>query len=128
MIRMARIGFMLQINRIPNHSGDRHGTSPGDPDTVLGSGTVRIQQERGHRVVSSGPYRWVRHPGYAGALLAYLATPIFLDAAFAFVAVAFVTIILVIRTGLEDKTLRDKLKGYTAYASRTRYRLLPGVW
>jgi protein-S-isoprenylcysteine O-methyltransferase Ste14 len=92
------------------------------------SGMVRIQTDRGHQVVSSGPYRWIRHPGYAGGLLAYLATPFFLDAAWAFLPVAFLTIALVIRTELEDRTLQDQLEGYRDYVKRVRYRLLPGVW
>lgn len=92
------------------------------------SGLVRIQTDRGHQVVSSGPYRWVRHPGYAGALLTYLATPFFLDALWAFLPVMFLTILLVIRTQWEDRTLQDELEGYRDYTRRVRYRLLPGVW
>jgi hypothetical protein len=92
------------------------------------SGTVRIQTERGHQVVSSGPYRWMRHPGYAGALLSYLATPLFLDAIWAFLPAGFIAILLIIRTGLEDKTLQAELDGYREYARRVRYRLLPGIW
>lgn len=92
------------------------------------SGMVRIQTDRGHRVVSSGPYRWIRHPGYAGALLAYLATPLFLDSRWAFLPTVFITVLLVIRTALEDKTLQDELAGYRDYAERVRYRLLLGVW
>jgi protein-S-isoprenylcysteine O-methyltransferase Ste14 len=92
------------------------------------SGMVRIQTERGHRVVSGGPYRWMRHPGYAGALVTYLATPFFLDSTWAFLPVAFLTLTLVIRTGLEDQTLQAELEGYRDYARRVRYRLLPGVW
>lgn len=92
------------------------------------SGMVRIQAERGYRVVSSGPYRWMRHPGYAGALGAYLATPLWLDSRWAFLPVVLITILLVIRTGLEDRTLQDELEGYREYTKRVRYRLLPGVW
>jgi protein-S-isoprenylcysteine O-methyltransferase Ste14 len=92
------------------------------------SGMVRIQSDRGHKVVSSGPYRWMRHPGYAGALLTYLATPFFLDSRWSFLPVIFITIILVIRTSLEDKVLQDELTGYRDYAKRVRYRLLPGIW
>jgi protein-S-isoprenylcysteine O-methyltransferase Ste14 len=92
------------------------------------SGIVRIQSDRGHQVVSSGPYRWVRHPGYAAALLTYLATPFFLDSRWAFLPVMFITVVLVIRTSLEDKVLQDELDGYRDYAGRVRYRLLPGVW
>jgi protein-S-isoprenylcysteine O-methyltransferase Ste14 len=92
------------------------------------SGMVRIQTDRGHQVVSSGPYRWMRHPGYAGALLTYLATPLFLDSRWAFLPAVFLMILLVIRTGLEDRVLQDELEGYRDYARRVRYRLLPGVW
>lgn len=92
------------------------------------SGMVRIQTERDHRVVSSGPYAWVRHPGYAGALLAYWATPFFLDSQWAFLPVILISIVLVVRTGLEDQTLQDQLDGYQEYARRVRYRLVPGIW
>ena len=92
------------------------------------SGVVRIQTDRGHHVVSSGPYRWIRHPGYTGALLAYLATPLFLDTQWAFVPAVFLAVVLVIRTGLADRTLQEQLEGYREYARRVRYRLLPGVW
>jgi len=92
------------------------------------SGTVRIQTERGQRVVSSGPYRWLRHPGYAGALLVYVGTPILLDSWWTYLPVLFITIVLVVRTRLEDRTLQDRLEGYADYASRVRYRLIPGVW
>ena len=92
------------------------------------SGMVRIQTNRGHQVVSSGPYRWMRHPGYAGALLTYLATPLLLGSQWAFLPTVITAIILVIRTGLEDRFLQDELEGYRDYAGRVRYRLLPGVW
>ena len=92
------------------------------------SGTVRIQFERGHQVVSTGPYRWVRHPGYVGALLTFLATPVFLDALWAFLPSVLLSVALIIRTGLEDRTLQEQLAGYRDYARRVRYRLLPGVW
>lgn len=92
------------------------------------SGMVRIQTDRGHQVVSSGPYRWLRHPGYAGALLSYVATPFFLDSQWAFLAVLFLLIVLVVRTALEDRFLQNELPGYRDYARRVRFRLLPGVW
>jgi protein-S-isoprenylcysteine O-methyltransferase Ste14 len=92
------------------------------------SGMVRIQAERGHRVVSGGPYRWMRHPGYAGALMVYLAAPFFLDSWWAFLPAVFLTVVLVIRTALEDSALQEELDGYREYARRVRYRLLPGVW
>jgi len=92
------------------------------------SGVVRIQQDRGQQVVSSGPYRWVRHPGYAGGLLAYWATPALLDSRWAFVATLVLTVLLVMRTALEDRTLQEELPGYREYAGRVRFRLVPGVW
>jgi protein-S-isoprenylcysteine O-methyltransferase Ste14 len=92
------------------------------------SGIVRIQTERGHVVVSSGPYRWIRHPGYAGGLINYLSTPFFLDSIWALLPALFLTVVLMIRTSLEDKTLQEELPGYREYAGRVRYRLLPGVW
>ena len=92
------------------------------------SGMVRLQTDRGHRVVSSGPYRWMRHPGYAGALLAYLGTPLFLDSPWAFLPAAFLTVVLIIRTRLEDRFLQEELQGYRDYADRVRYRLVPGIW
>lgn len=92
------------------------------------SATVRIQTDRGHTVVSDGPYRWVRHPGYAGGLLSYLAVPILLDALWALVPVALLMVGLAVRTVLEDRTLHDELPGYRDYAARVPYRLLPGVW
>jgi protein-S-isoprenylcysteine O-methyltransferase Ste14 len=92
------------------------------------SGTVRIQTERGHHVVSSGPYRWMRHPGYAGALLSYLASPLLLDSCWAFLPAVLLALVLIIRTRLEDRTLQEELPGYRDYAARVRYRLLPGVW
>ena len=92
------------------------------------SGTVRIQTERGHQVISSGPYAWIRHPGYAGALLSFLATPVFLDAAWSLLPALFLAVVLVIRTRLEDRMLQEQLEGYRAYAGRVRYRLIPGVW
>jgi protein-S-isoprenylcysteine O-methyltransferase Ste14 len=92
------------------------------------SAMVRIQTDRGHHVVSSGPYRWVRHPGYAGALVSFWATPLFLDSLWALLPALLVTVALLIRTHLEDKTLRQELDGYGEYVRTVRYRLLPGVW
>jgi protein-S-isoprenylcysteine O-methyltransferase Ste14 len=89
---------------------------------------VRIQRERGHYVVNTGPYRWVRHPGYAGTLIWNLATPIWLESLWAILPAIVVCAVLVVRTHLEDATLREELDGYRDYASRVRYRLVPGVW
>jgi len=92
------------------------------------SGVVRIQTDRGHRVVSSGPYRYIRHPGYTGALLTYLVTPLFLDALMAFAPAAVLVVLLVVRTYLEDRTLQEQLDGYREYAKRVPHRLLPRIW
>lgn len=79
-------------------------------------------------VVDTGPYRFVRHPGYAGAILVYFATPILLDSLWTFLTVVVLVAILVLRTSLEDRTLQAELPGYSEYAERTRYRLLPAIW
>jgi protein-S-isoprenylcysteine O-methyltransferase Ste14 len=92
------------------------------------SAVVRIQQDRGHRVVTGGPYRWVRHPAYAGGILAFLAFPLMVDAVWALLPALTVVAAIVVRTAFEDRTLIEKLPGYTDYAGHTRHRLLPGVW
>jgi protein-S-isoprenylcysteine O-methyltransferase Ste14 len=92
------------------------------------SAVVRLQHDRGQGVISKGPYRFVRHPGYLGMLLANLATPILLDAPWTFVPVGVVAALLVLRTFLEDLTLVAGLNGYAEYARATRARLVPGLW
>jgi protein-S-isoprenylcysteine O-methyltransferase Ste14 len=92
------------------------------------SAVVRIQEERGHEVVTSGPYRFVRHPSYAGGALSYLALPLMLDALWAMVPALLVVVALAVRTALEDRTLLEGLPGYRDYAARTRSRLIPGIW
>jgi len=90
--------------------------------------TVRIQHDRGHQVVTAGPYRIVRHPGYVGASLWALAGPLIVGSAFGFVPAAGAIAILIVRTALEDKTLQNQLPGYTQYAQKTKFRLLPPIW
>jgi protein-S-isoprenylcysteine O-methyltransferase Ste14 len=89
---------------------------------------VRIQKERGHTVVTDGPYQIVRHPGYVGTLISFLATPVALGALWTFVASGLLALGVVIRTALEDRALIQELPGYAEYATRVRYRLLPGIW
>jgi protein-S-isoprenylcysteine O-methyltransferase Ste14 len=89
---------------------------------------ARLQAERGHRVVQSGPYRFVRHPFYDGALLYILALPILLGSLWAVFPAALVASLFLARTNLEDRMLQAELQGYADYASQVRYRLLPGVW
>ncbi len=92
------------------------------------SGMVRLQTERGHQVITGGPYRFMRHPGYAGALLTYLSIPLFMDSIWAYLPAGLLTVVLVIRTRLEDNFLQAELPGYKDYAQKVRYRLIPGVW
>lgn len=89
---------------------------------------TRIQSERGHAVATGGPYRWVRHPAYTGSILYELAVAVLLASWPALIAGIVSTALLILRTALEDRTLRAELDGYEAYARQTRYRLLPGVW
>jgi protein-S-isoprenylcysteine O-methyltransferase Ste14 len=90
--------------------------------------TVRIQTDRNHRVIAAGPYRVVRHPMYAGIIVQYLAVPLVLGSAWAYVPVAAVIVIFICRTTLEDRTLRRELAGYEEFTLQTRYRLVPGIW
>jgi protein-S-isoprenylcysteine O-methyltransferase Ste14 len=92
------------------------------------SQVVRIQTERGHTVVTNGPYRFVRHPAYTGAVLLVLASPIMLGSWWALIPGVICAVLMIVRTALEDRTLQVELSGYTVYAQRTRHRLLPGVW
>jgi protein-S-isoprenylcysteine O-methyltransferase Ste14 len=92
------------------------------------SQVVRIQTERGHTVISSGPYRYVRHPGYVGGILVTLAAPLLLGSAWALIPGVLGALLLVVRTALEDRTLLQELAGYGEYAESVRYRLVPGLW
>jgi protein-S-isoprenylcysteine O-methyltransferase Ste14 len=92
------------------------------------SSVVRIQKDRGHTVVDGGPYRFVRHPGYAGMGVFTLATPLILDSYWAFAPAVITTAVTAVRTAMEDRTLQNELDGYADYARRVRYRLLPGIW
>jgi protein-S-isoprenylcysteine O-methyltransferase Ste14 len=89
---------------------------------------VRIQTERGHHPVSSGPYAVIRHPGYLGIGLFSLLVPIGLGSYWTLIPGGLMTVLLIVRTALEDKTLQEELEGYADYAQKTRWRLLPGIW
>jgi protein-S-isoprenylcysteine O-methyltransferase Ste14 len=92
------------------------------------SQVVRIQSERGHVVATSGPYRYVRHPGYVGAILFDVALSALFGSWWALLAGGVCAILLIIRTALEDRALQTELSGYADYARQVRYRLLPGIW
>lgn len=92
------------------------------------SSVVRIQEDRGHHVISSGPYRVVRHPGYAGVILGSLCGGIVLGSWWSLVPIALMGLLFAIRSGFEERFLRERLEGYDAYARQVRHRLLPGVW
>jgi len=92
------------------------------------SSVVRIQVDRGHVVCDSGPYRIVRHPGYAGNILALFGIVLALSSVWTLIPAAVALIIAVIRTVLEDQTLQEELPGYRDYARRVRYRLIPGIY
>jgi protein-S-isoprenylcysteine O-methyltransferase Ste14 len=89
---------------------------------------ARIQSERGHAVVTGGPYRRVRHPAYAGTILHELAVPILLASWAALIASGVSIVLLVLRTALEDRLLKTELPGYARYTQHTRRRLAPGLW
>ena len=92
------------------------------------SSVVRIQTDRGHVVCDSGPYRMVRHPGYAGNMLALPGMVLALSSVWTLIPVVIAIIIAVIRTELEDRTLQKELNGYKEYVQRVRYRLIPGIY
>ena len=89
---------------------------------------VRIQPERGQTVVMCGPYHYVRHPAYLGAILYELASPILLASWWALIPGVLGAVLLTLRTALEDRILQTELAGYTEYARQVRRRLVPGVW
>ncbi len=90
--------------------------------------TVRIQKDRGHTVVSTGPYRWVRHPMYVGMMLMHLGAPLILGSLWALALTGLIIPLVIWRTALEDRTLQRELEGYREYASKTPYRLVPNLW
>lgn len=92
------------------------------------SAVARIQRDRGHTVATAGPYRLVRHPGYAGSVLASLAIPFMLNTLWALLPALITVAAVAVRTALEDRMLREELEGYRDYAQQTPYRLIPGVW
>jgi protein-S-isoprenylcysteine O-methyltransferase Ste14 len=90
--------------------------------------SVRLQTDRGQRVCTTGPYRYVRHPGYVGGILITSSIPFIVGSRWALIPAGVQALAFIVRTTYEDRMLREELEGYEAYASRTRARLIPGVW
>ena len=92
------------------------------------STVVRIQRERGHTVCRTGPYRFVRHPGYVGFMLQSLGIPLLLGSWWALLPGFAAIAVMIIRTAFEDRMLQAELPGYQEYVRDVHYRLLPGIW
>jgi protein-S-isoprenylcysteine O-methyltransferase Ste14 len=90
--------------------------------------TVRIQTERGHKVIDTGPYAIVRHPGYVGGILFFVGIALCLGSVWAPIPAGLAAALLILRTRWEDQTLQAELAGYKEYTERVRYKMLPGVW
>jgi protein-S-isoprenylcysteine O-methyltransferase Ste14 len=90
--------------------------------------TVRIQTERGHKVIDTGPYAIVRHPGYVGGILFCVGIALCLASLRALIAASIASVLFILRTRWEDQTLQAELPGYKEYTERVRFKLIPGVW
>ena len=97
-------------------------------ENSFAAAVVRVQKERGHKVISTGPYAIVRHPLYATMVVYFPALPLLLGSWYGLAATPLLLAALVVRTALEDRELRRRLEGYADYARRVRYRLIPGIW
>ena len=91
-------------------------------------GMMKIQEEHGHQVISKGPYRRIRHPGYLGQILFYLGTPLLLGSWWAFLLGVIMSMAFIYRTAKEDQVLQIELEGYSEYTAQVRKRLIPGIW
>ncbi len=89
---------------------------------------VRVQTDRGHHVVTTGPYQFVRHPGYTGALLINIGLPLLLGSLWAFIPSTITALGLIVRSVPEDRFLHRELAGYADYAKKVKWKLVPGVW
>ena len=97
-------------------------------ENTFAAPVVKVQAERGHRVIDSGPYAWVRHPMYSGAVLYFVAIALLLGSLWGVALTPVFFVLFSIRAGLEERTLTGGLPGYADYVARVRYRLVPGVW
>jgi protein-S-isoprenylcysteine O-methyltransferase Ste14 len=89
---------------------------------------AEIQKDRGHRVITEGPYRHIRHPMYAAIIILIISIPLLLGSLWSLIPGGMMIILIIIRTALEDRMLQAELDGYRSYADKVRYRLLPGLW
>jgi protein-S-isoprenylcysteine O-methyltransferase Ste14 len=92
------------------------------------SSVMRIQNDRGHTVCETGPYRFVRHPGYLGMIISWVGFPLLIGSLWSIIPIVFAIILLLVRTRLEDRTLIKELTGYSQYIQKTRYKLVPWIW
>jgi len=90
--------------------------------------TIRIQKDREHKVITSGPYKLIRHPGYLGGIVWAMGVPMILGSIYGFIPSIVAIIIFIIRTSLEDKTLLNELEGYAEYSKKVKCRFIPGIW
>ena len=150
LMRVANLTGMLLLPAVAGLDVGRYGWSsldliyivPGFALFILGAtfltwamivnryfeSTVRIQEDRDHEVVSTGPYEFVRHPGYLSGILWMSSIPLIIGSLYTLIPVMIYGAMMVLRTHLEDRTLRDELPGYSEYAERVKYRLVPWVW
>jgi len=108
-IACAAIAWVMAVNRFAEQS-------------------VRIQTDRGHTVITTGPYRFVRHPMYIGLSLWFIASALILGSLWALAIGCAITLLVIWRTAMEDRVLRRELPGYEEFTAQTRYRLVPGLW
>jgi protein-S-isoprenylcysteine O-methyltransferase Ste14 len=97
-------------------------------ENSFAAAVVRVQAERGHRVITSGPYAFVRHPMYSGAILFMIGTALLLGSWWGTAISPVFAVLFGLRTRIEERTLTSGLSGYADYAARVRYRLVPGLW
>ena len=92
------------------------------------SSAIRIQKDRGQKVVSTGPYHYIRHPYYAASILFFLGTTLLLGSWYGLIPVLVLTALVVIRAVLEERTLQKELNGYDIYMKQVKYRFIPHIW
>jgi protein-S-isoprenylcysteine O-methyltransferase Ste14 len=112
MLLLASTGFILWVMR----------------ENSFAAPVVKVQAERGHRVVYTGPYAWVRHPTYTATMLFFIGTPLMLGSWWGVAMAPLFFVLFAIRAGIEERTLLSGLSGYADYVARVRYRLVPGIW